>query len=155
LSSSTHNEDDDDPRTEDWYHQDELIRRYYEEFDMPKTSEMIQSKYLKKEDFPAPRVLTIKDCSLEEVGRNGETKWVLFFKEVAKGCVLNVTKIKKLESEYGDDSDGWTGKRVKVWNNPNVMFGMERVGGLDFIMPSEAKKPVEPPPEDFNDDVPF
>ena len=78
-----------------------------------KTSQMIQSKYLKKDDFPQPEVLTIKDCTLEEVGK-GDTRWVLWFKEKAKGVVLNVTKIKQLETAYGDDSDNWNGKKVKL-----------------------------------------
>lgn len=122
-----------------------------------KTSQMITSKFLKKDDFPQPEVLTIKDCSLEEVGK-GDTRWVLFFKEKAKGVVLNVTKIKQLESAYGDDTDGWVGKKVKLSHDPTVMMGTQQVGGIKMQLPS-GSPPVQPrapaPAEDFNDDIPF
>jgi len=123
-----------------------------------KTSQMIQSKFLKKEDFPQPEVLTIKDCSLEEVGKS-DTRWVLFFKEKAKGVVLNVTKIKQLEGAYGDDTDGWIGKKVKLSHDPSVMMGTQQVGGIKMQLPANIP-PVQPrapapPAEEFNDDIPF
>ena len=125
-----------------------------------KTSDMIQSKFLKKEDFDTPKVLTIKDCSLEEVGQ-GDTRWVLFFKEAQKGLVLNVTKIRQLEAAYGDDSDGWVNQRVKLSHDPNVSFQGKIVGGIALQTP-KAAKPVAPPPPavhgegDFgDDDIPF
>lgn len=127
-----------------------------------KTSQMIQSKFLKKDDFLSPEVLTIKDCSLEEVGK-GDTRWVLFFKEKAKGVVLNVTKIKQLEGAYGDDTDGWVGKKVKLSHDPTVMMGTQQVGGIKLTLPSNVPpvQPRAPAPvahDDFNDDlsdVPF
>jgi hypothetical protein len=128
-----------------------------------KTSQMIQSKFLKKDDFPSPEVLTIKDCSLEEVGK-GDSRWVLFFKEKTKGVVLNVTKIKQLETAYGDDSDAWNGKKVKLSHDPTVMMGTQQVGGIKFAFPPNLPpvQPRAPAPvaiaDDFGDevdDVPF
>jgi len=128
-----------------------------------KTSQMIQSKFLKKDDFPQPEVLSIKHCALEEVGR-GESRWVLYFREKTKGIVLNVTKIKQLEAAYGDDTDNWTGRKVKVLHDPTVMMGAEVVGGIKFVLPSAAQiaaQPAPPPPppqaatEGFDDDIPF
>ncbi len=123
-----------------------------------KTSQMIQSKFLKKDDFPSPEVLTIKDCSLEEVGK-GDTRWVLFFKEKAKGVVLNVTKIKQLEGAYGDDTDGWVGKKVKLSHDPTVMMGTQQVGGIKLTLPSNTPpvQPRAPAPvhDDFDDEIPF
>lgn len=124
-----------------------------------KTSQMIQSKFLKKDDFPAPEILTIKDCSLEEVGK-GDTRWVLWFKEKTKGIVLNVTKIKQLEASYGEESDNWNGKKVKVAHDPTVMMGTQQVGGIKFIFPSNIQPPAPPPTvvhgeADFDDEIPF
>lgn len=123
-----------------------------------KTSEMIQSKFLKKEDFETPRVLTIKDCSLEEVGQ-GDTRWVLFFKEVQKGLVLNVTKIRQLETAYGDDTDGWAGQKVKLSHDPNVAFQGKIVGGVALQTPKGAAPAPKPAPAataDFDDaEIPF
>jgi hypothetical protein len=118
---------------------------------------MIQSKFLKKDDFPTPAILTIKNVSLEEVGR-GDTRWVLYANERAKGVVLNVTKIRQLESKYGPETDGWIGKKLKAENDPTVMMGTQVVGGIKFTMPSGDVAPVQapqPPVEEFDDDVPF
>lgn len=131
----------------------------YEETVM-KTSQMIQSKFLKKDDFPTPEVITIKGVSVEEVGR-GDTRWVLHFNEKVKGIVLNVTKIKQLEATFGDDSDYWIGKKIKVEHDPTVMMGQQVVGGIKFTMPkgsAPAPKPVvtaPPPGGDFDDEIPF
>lgn len=130
-----------------------------------KTSQMIQSKFLKKDDLPQPEVLSIKHCALEEVGR-GESRWVLYFREKTKGIVLNVTKIKQLEAAYGDDTDNWTGRKVKVLHDPTVMMGAEVVGGIKFVLPNAAQiaaqpAPAPPPPpqnqaaDGFDDDIPF
>src|ERR1039458_6433 len=107
-----------------------------------KTSEMIQSKFLKKDDFPTAAVLTIKGISIEEVGR-GDTRWVLHVNERAKGIVLNVTKIKQLEASFGDESDHWVGKRIKVSHDPTVMMGQQVVGGIKFTMPPASAAPVQ------------
>lgn len=139
------------------------FREYLIQEGLMKTSQMIQSKFLKKDDFPSPEVLTIKDCSLEEVGK-GDSRWVLFFKEKTKGVVLNVTKIKQLETAYGDDSDVWNGKKVKLSHDPTVMMGTQQVGGIKFTFPAnlppvQPRAPVKPEPtavDDFDDkEIPF
>jgi hypothetical protein len=122
-----------------------------------KTSDMIQSKYLKKEEFDTPTVLTIKDCSLEEVGKD-ENRWVLFFRERTKGLVLNVTKIRQLEAAYGEDTDDWNGKKVRLSHDPNVAFAGKIVGGIALTMPKGAAAPPAPKAathEEFDDPVPF
>lgn len=138
-----------------------------------KTSQMIQSKFLKKEDFPQPLVMTIRGVAMEKVGNNGDARWVLYFNEHTKGIVLNVTKIRQLETTFGDDTDRWVGKRIKVMNDPTVMMGQQVVGGIKFIMPSvgvpgAVVQPVSQqpptiaqqvaaasPPDEFNDSIPF
>lgn len=131
-----------------------------------KTSQMIQSKFLKKEDFPTPMVMTIRGVAMEKVGQS-DTRWVMYFNEHAKGIVLNVTKIRQLEATFGEESDHWVGKRVKVMNDPTVMMGTQVVGGIKFVMPSQGGQPApvvqqQPPtvvqqtaPNEFNDDIPF
>ena len=136
------------------------FREYLTNEGLMKTSQMVQSKFLKKTDFPTPEVLTIKDCALEEVG-GGDERWVLYFKEKSKGVVLNVTKIKQLESAYGDDTDDWIGKKVKLLHDPTVMMGTQQVGGIKLMVPNNLPKPapkaIEPAPagDDFNDEIPF
>lgn len=128
---------------------------------MPKTSEMIVSKFLKKEDFDEDQVCTIKGVNFEEVAQ-GESKWIVYFREREKGMVLNLTSIKVLEQAFGDDTDHWIGNRVMVYVDPNVSFQGRVVGGLR-LRPGK-KKPAQaapPPPkdepkiDDFDDDIPF
>lgn len=136
---------------------------------MPKVSEMIVSKFLRKEDFDEDRVLTIRGVKLEDMpGDQGDQKWVLYFREEPKGMALNITTIRVLEAAYGGDSDQWIGNRVMVYVDPNVSFGGKIVGGLRLRTPKN--KPVAKPApvtvpdpaatagfegEDFDDEIPF
>lgn len=128
-----------------------------------KVSEMIQSKFLRKEDFDEDRVMTIKGLKLEDMpGDDGQQKWVLYFREEAKGMALNVTTIRVLEQAYGDESDAWIGNKVMVYVDPNVSFGGKIVGGLRLRTPKRPAKPAPPPTAreqtgdaDFDDDIPF
>ena len=128
---------------------------------MPKVSDMIVSKFLRKEDFDEDRVMTIKGVKLEDMpGDAGDQKWVLYFREEAKGMALNVTTIRVLEKAFGDDSDRWIGNRVKVYVDPNVSFGGKIVGGLRLMPPKQGPKappPTPAPAEDaeFSDNIPF
>ena len=135
---------------------------------MALVKDMIQSKFLRKEDFDEDRVLTIKGCKLEDMpGDSGDQKWVLYFREEPKGMALNITTIRVLESAYGPDSDHWIGNKVMVYVDPNVSFGGRVVGGLRLRTPKKKAAPPPPPPpaqaEDFSrddgapfdDDIPF
>jgi hypothetical protein len=100
---------------------------------MALVKDMIQSKYLRKEDFDEDQVCTIKGCRLENLGKDDsqkEERWVLYFREHAKGMVLNVTTIRVIEQAYGGDTDHWVGNKVMVYVDPNVSFGGKVVGGL-------------------------
>jgi len=128
---------------------------------VPKTSEMIVSKFLRKEDFDDDQVCTIKTVKLEEVAQ-GETKWIIYFNQHSKGMVLNITSIRVLEGAFGDDSDDWTGKKVMVYVDPNVSFQGRVVGGLRLRPPKKQPAPAaEPKPapmevdDEFSDDIPF
>jgi len=133
---------------------------------MPKVSEMIVSKFLRKEDFDEDRVLTIKGVKLEDMpGDDGQQKFVLYFREEPKGMALNITTIRVLEQAYGGDSDQWIGNKVKVYVDPNVSFGGKIVGGLRLRTSKvTVRQPPPPPPEErapvtkddeFDDDIPF
>lgn len=108
---------------------------------MPRVSDMIVSKYLRKEDFTdEDRVMTIRSLMLEDMpGDDGTQKWVLYFNEDRKGMALNVTTIRVLEKAFGDHSDMWIGKKVKVYVDPNVSFGGKVIGGLRLMPPKNAK----------------
>ena len=122
-----------------------------------KTSEMIQSKYLKKDDFSTPTVMTIKGCTMEDVGQ-GDTRWILWMHERSKGLLLNVTKIRQLEASYGQDTDYWLGKKVKLSHDPSVMYAGKIVGGIKLVTSNAPAAPTPPPPaaeHEFDDEIPF
>jgi hypothetical protein len=119
---------------------------------------MIQSKFLRKEDFEEDQVCTIATLKLETMQQTTDTKWVLYFREHEKGMVLNTTTIRVLESAFGDDSDMWVGKRVKVYVDPNVSFQGRVVGGLRLRPPPKAGAASKPPvvKDEFDDsEIPF
>ena len=123
-----------------------------------KVSDMIVSKYLAKADFDEDQVCTIKGVRQENLGKDNqeELRWIVYFREYAKGMVLNVTSIRVLEQAYGGDTDMWTGNKVMVYVDPNVSFGGKIVGGLRLRTPKV--KAVEAKPKDeFEDDssIPF
>lgn len=111
-----------------------------------KTSTMMPSKHLKQSDVPSPLLATIAGVEMREVGTedNAETKAVMDFKEDIKSLVLNVTNITILETLYGDDSDNWTGKKIEIYADPNIMYAGKRVGGLRVREPSGSGALVWP-----------
>lgn len=127
---------------------------------MPKTSEMRESKFLKKEDVGRGALVTIASCVKKNVAAEGadpEQKWCLTFQELDKPLVLNVTNTMTLEQILGsDDTDHWIGKRVVLYIDPNVMYAGQIKGGIRV----RAPKPTAPPPVPVSapltdDDIPF
>lgn len=99
---------------------------------MPRIHEMIESKFLKKEDAGDGILVTIKGVEKRDVGTEAEPeqKWVLLLEE-QKPLVLNSTNLALLEKSFGsDDTDHWTGKQVVLFNDENVSFGGKLTGGV-------------------------
>ena len=131
---------------------------------MPRTTEMIQSKYLKTADVPDPVIVTIVkigQVNLAQEDKTPEYKWAMRFKEFEKPMVLNSTNIKIAEMVLGsDNTDDWLNKEIVLYTDPNVSFGGELVGGLRFR--GKEKQPVRVTPkatgskfDDMADDIPF
>lgn len=141
----------------------ELLKPEYtqrEEGREMKVSQMVTSKYLRKEDFQdQDQVCTIKALKLENVGREDapEERWCMYFRERDKAMVLNVTTIRVLEGAFGDESDDWVGKKVMVYVDPNVSFQGRVVGGLRLRPPKKQAAPAPAPVNnDFDDaEIPF
>jgi hypothetical protein len=134
---------------------------------MPKISEMRESKFLKKEDVGAGALMTIESCEQHNVAKEGaeaEMKWCLTFAEGDKPLVLNSTNIQLCARICGsDDTDEWIGKKIVLYNDPNVSYAGKIMGGIRVRAPKAAKaavvaKPVVHAPvveELTDDDVPF
>jgi len=158
--------DDIDDCNDAWWHQLDQDQQYQQEMTMPKVNEMIQSKWLKKEDIEDDTICTILGVRQDNLGKEGEAadmRWVLGMRRSdgvnLKPMVLNVTSIRVLEAAYGSDSDDWKGKQVTVYVDPNVSFQGRVVGGLR-LRPVKAQKAASKPTpaqdfEDSLDEIPF
>ena len=136
---------------------------------MPKIHEMLESKFLKKEDVGAGALLTVAGVEQRNVAKQGaeeEHKWCLLFEEEDKPLVLNSTNIQLCKAVFGsDDTDDWTGKKIVLYTDPTVMYAGKVIGGIRVRKPKVAAQakpiarpvPVQAPPaeEVLDDDVPF
>jgi hypothetical protein len=143
---------------------------------MPRIHEMVDSKFLKKEDAAEGILVTIKGVEKRDVGTESEPeqKWVLLLAE-CKPLVLNSTNLALLEKALGsDNSDDWTDRKIVLYNDENVSFGGKLTGGVrvsvDRTKRYHAKQaaPKAPPVapaaapagkpnafDDFESDIPF
>lgn len=135
---------------------------------MARTSDMIESKYLKQADAPDPVIVTVSKVGRINIAKEGDTpdeKWAVRFREFNKPMLLNSTNIKLLEKACGsDDTDDWVGKEVVLYTDESVSFGGQVVGGLRIRKQQQAparKAPTQQQPDDgrplaeMDDDIPF
>lgn len=131
---------------------------------MPKTSEMKESKFLKKEDIGRGVLVTITDVVQKNVAMEGaapDLKWCLVVSELDKPLVLNATNIQLIERVTGsDDTDHWIGQQVVLYTDPNVSYGGKIVGGIRVRGRKSGAGPVTravppppPPPMPTADDI--
>ena len=110
---------------------------------MPRTSEMVSSKYLKGADVPDPVIVTIRGVKQVNVAKEDaepEYKCACKFAEFEKPMILNVTNIRIAEKALGEDTDQWIGKEIELYFDENVSFGGELVGGLRFRRKQQPAK---------------
>lgn len=109
-----------------------------------KRSDVFKSKYLGKDDLATPLVLTVKDVAMQEVqSEDGhEEVPVMTFRENVKPFIVkNQTNWAIMEEAFGEDTDGWIGKSIEVYVDPNVMFKGKRTGGVRIRIPTGAMNP--------------
>lgn len=130
---------------------------------MPRTSEMIQSKYLKTADVPDPVIVTVVKVGKVNLAKEDaapEYKWAIRFKEFEKPMVLNSTNIKIAEKIFGsDNTDDWADKEIVLFTDDNVTFAGELVGGLRFKGKEKEPQRVQAKTgskfDGMADDIPF
>lgn len=142
---------------------------------MPKTSDMKESNFIKKEDVGRGFLGTISGCIKKNVAKEGaepEYKWCLTFREIDKPLVLNSTNIQLCEQITGsDDTDHWINKQIVLYVDPNVSYQGKLIGGVRVRKPKAQVAPpaatiTAPPPlapmtspaapiDDELDDLPF
>lgn len=100
---------------------------------MPTVKDLGESKYLAKEDVGTGKIVTITGWDKQDVSRDCDPtsiKYILKFEE-CKPLVLNKTNGKKIAKIAGSDNfEDWIGKKIVLWNNPDVEFQGETTGGI-------------------------
>lgn len=101
---------------------------------MPNINEIRQSNFLKRADVGQGTLVTITGCAQYNVAKEGapeELKYCLEFKEFEKPMVLNSTNAQLCAQALGsDETDGWMGKQIVLFDDPSVSFGGKLVGGI-------------------------
>lgn len=135
-----------------------------------KVHEMMESKFLKKEDVGNGMLMTVAGVEQRNVAKQGaepEEKWCLVFEESDKPCVMNSTNLQLAMRIMGsDDTDDWIGKKIVLYTDPNVSYGGKIVGGIRVRAPKVKAAPAvvkpkpvpDPPPQTedvYDDDIPF
>ena len=106
------------------------------------------SKYLAKEDVGTTGMnLTIAGFKRETVGNGADAdeRAVMYFKEDFKPMVLNKTNKNRLKHYLSvTTAEECAGKKINVYNDPDIEFGGEIVGGLR-IRGVQAADPLDEP----------
>ncbi len=118
---------------------------------MPTIADLKQSKYLTKADVTPPILVTINGYKLANVAMEGqpeEKKWLLTFLDNDKPMVLNSINGEIIAAFTGsEDFDGWIGKKIVLYVDPNVQMSGRIVGGIRCRapkIPAAAPAPVTP-----------
>ncbi len=123
------------------------------------------SKYLKAIDLPKPQLMTIEHVEEEQVG--DDDRLVVYFTEDQRGVVLGPTTLGQIVEAVGsDDTDNWIGCPIVIYNDPSVMYGSRKTGGIRFRKPTgdHPRKVIEVKASNSNsmhgnqhanDDLPF
>ena len=143
--------------------------QFNQDTNMPKLSEMLESKYLKQADVDGEVPVTFKAIKRVNVARDDEEaeyKWTALFHEFDKPLVMNPTNLKRTAKALGDDTDDWIGNSMILYVDPDIEFGGNVVGGLRLRAARNpaAKAKAALSPDQINrklrdaepqDDVPF
>lgn len=102
-----------------------------------------ESKYLKHQELNGQDwVVTIDRVERHDMKKDDgtmEKKFVLFFKELDKGMILNATNMNTLYALFNsDDSDDWAGQRITLYTKDDIEMGGKIMSGLRI----RAKKPA-------------
>lgn len=139
---------------------------------MPSIHDLKKSNFLTKSDVTPPILVTIRGYEQVNCAKEGapeEMRYALNFNETEKPLVLNSTNGQIIASFTGsEDFDGWIGKKIVLYHDPNISFQGRLVGGIrvraprgnaQIAPPKKSAPPADPPQSEATgaagDDVPF
>ena len=87
-------------------------------------------KFLGGAHLDGDKTLHIASVSIEEMRDGSEKMCVHWAEPDFLPWLLNKTNIKRLQKLHGNDTDDWSQQAVTIYNDPDVEFMGEVVGGL-------------------------
>ena len=142
---------------------------------MPNINNLSTSKYRTKEDVGTGRLVTITGYKQQDVSKESDPSDVRYIltlddgkPEGCKPVVLNKTNgnriaeimhtIHGVTRDLQQDEDGemcpaneqfqnWTGKKIILWNNPDIEFQGKRTGGIRVREPASTTPGTMSPPQ--------
>ena len=122
-------------------------------------NDMKESRYVRKDDVGDGVIVTITGLTEENLAMENqppEMKFVLHFKENIKPLVMNSTNAQLAAKALSSpETDDWIGKKVILFNDPNVSFGGKLTGGVRIRKNQQAPVPAAPAGGDLSQDIPF
>lgn len=110
-----------------------------------KLSEAFPSNFLKADDLNGKSVVvTISEIEFDKIGKEDKTKKIILsFRGKDKKMAVNKTNATTISKLYGDDTDGWIGKPIKLVSR-EVEFQGETVWALRVSLEKPTLGPVSP-----------
>lgn len=139
---------------------------------MTNVNDIYQSNYLTASDLQGKEpTVSITEVQVAKMN-DGQPKLCVYVNNRPKGIVLNKTNAKAIAMLYGDESNRWIGKKIKlvtVWTDyqgkpVQAIRIVPPVGGDDYNAPPVNTAPVQQAPpadhpasftRDLDDEVPF
>jgi hypothetical protein len=126
-----------------------------------KMTELYPSRFLSADDLDGEVPVTIASIKFEKMKDNDgneQDKPVLFFLKTEKGLVLNKTNAKRIAEIHGDETDGWIGKKITLYQESVTAFGETKWAIRVKPVPPPAKSgalKAQPETVPADDSVPF
>jgi hypothetical protein len=114
---------------------------------MTSINSLFPANYLKADDFPQPRVLTINRLEMQEINDNGSksSKPILIFNEMGdKGLVLNKTNAARISEFLGENVEAWPRMAVELYQEM-VDFQGKRVPAVRVRRPQMSQQQAYQP----------
>jgi hypothetical protein len=112
---------------------------------MAKWQTMYSADYINAPELEGKRwtitITRVQGAELEGENKKKCSKAVLFFKEKPKGIVLAKTNALLIASMFGDETDGWKGKRVTI-HSEIVQVGQDTAPGIRVIGSPDIREPI-------------
>jgi hypothetical protein len=106
-------------------------------------NQLKESRFLTRHDCGKGILVTIQgDVFQENMAKDGEEpdlKWCIKFEGYAKPMTLNLVNQQTIGEICGEETTEWNGKKIVLFDEPSVMMGPKKVGGIRIRAPRIQK----------------